>query len=203
MCVRACLQLWLWLVLRHIARALGKQSEAEKLAAEKVLAAQAKARLKANEKQRAAQPPAPRGPCTFFVRTGECARGAACRYAHHPNQVGLCPAFLRGVRAQAGKSAAGVGTSADAASGNGSAFAESMAIGCSRGDACPMSHDVSDADRMPPCPAFLRGNCVDLHCPLRHVKVRANTILHRRRLPLCQVISAICLSKLSAPAIRL
>jgi hypothetical protein len=85
--------------------------------------------------------------------------GAACRFAHDAARVGLCPAFLRAVRAQA--NAAGTEASADG---------EDEA-GCLLGDSCPMSHDVSDADRMPPCPAFLRGSCVEPNCALRHVKV--------------------------------
>ena len=55
------------------------------------------------------------------------------RYLHDTRRVALCPDFVRG------------GSEA-----------------CPRGADCLLSHDLSDADRMPPCPSFLQVSTASL-----------------------------------------
>lgn len=99
----------------------------------------------------------PNEPCRFFMRTGTCERGDACKYVHDPTRVALCRAFLRG----ACPHARGAGSSdADA-----------------EGTVCPLSHERTP-ERTPTCVFFMRGLCTDSACAYAHVAVS-------RAAPLC------------------
>jgi hypothetical protein len=89
------------------------------------------------------------GPCCFFTRTGACDRGAACKYAHDPDRVAVCRAFLA--------------KKCDAAEGAGRGRTPGAGV-------CLLSHELS-AERTPVCSFFLRGLCADAQCVYAHVAV--------------------------------
>ena len=90
--------------------------------------------------------------CTAFCRRGRCDATRDCPYDHDPLKVAICQAFLHG--------------QCDAAR---------------VGDECPLSH-APTPHNMPTCRLYVRGLCIDAHCPFPHLHLGANA-------PLCEAFS--------------
>ncbi|CAH8537147.1 unnamed protein product [Dicrocoelium dendriticum] len=103
--------------------------------------------------------------CAYFVRTGQCHSGKACRYEHDANYVRLCPRFLN-QSCQLGSSVCLLAHVLDPCRLPLCEFHENG--GCNRNH-CVYLHK-SYPENTPLCPDFLRGRCPrGRACCKRHV----------------------------------